>query len=415
MKKIFLSLLSIICLLAFTNSIDQNKSSGFDSSKKIEGTPSKTDIITGANQTSKYLPYLKGKNVGMTINQTSTIGNKLSMDSLLSLGVNVVKGFGPEHGFRGNASDGAKIGNDKDDKTGIPIISLYGDHNKPTKEDLAGIDIMIFDIQDVGVRFYTFLSTLHYVMEACAENNVELIVFDRPNPNDGYVDGPILDEKFKSFVGMHPIPIVHGMTFGEYAQMINGEGWLANKIKCKLKIIKLLNYKHGKPYTLPISPSPNLNTQQSILLYPSLCLFEGTVISQGRGTYFPFQVLGNPELKSRYSFSFKPVSIKGMSDNPPQMNKECFGLDLRKYDTNIFRETGRINLSWLIEFYNAYPFKDKFFNQSKNGKFGIDRLAGTDKLREQIILGKTEKEIRDSWEPGLTQYKNMRKKYMLYK
>lgn len=415
MKKIFLSLLSIICLLAFTNSIDQNEPSGFDSSKKIEGTPSKTDIITGANQTSKYLPYLKGKNVGMTINQTSTIGNKLSMDSLLSLGVNVVKGFGPEHGFRGNASDGAKIGDDKDDKTGIPIISLYGDHNKPTKEDLAGIDIMIFDIQDVGVRFYTFLSTLHYVMEACAENNVELIVFDRPNPNDGYVDGPILDEKFKSFVGMHPIPIVHGMTFGEYAQMINGEGWLANKIKCKLKIIKLLNYKHGKPYTLPISPSPNLNTQQSILLYPSLCLFEGTVISQGRGTYFPFQVLGNPELKSRYSFSFKPVSIKGMSDNPPQMNKECFGLDLRKYDTNIFRVTGRINLSWLIEFYNAYPFKDKFFNQSKNGKFGIDRLAGTDKLREQIILGKTEKEIRDSWEPGLTQYKNMRKKYMLYK
>ena len=415
MKKIFLSLLPIICLLTFTNSINQNGSAGFDSSNNIKGVPSKTDIITGADQTSKYLPYLKGKNVGMTINQTSTIGNKLSMDSLLSLGVKVVKGFGPEHGFRGNASDGAKIGNDKDDKTGIPIISLYGDHNKPTKEDLAGIDVMIFDIQDVGVRFYTFLSTLHYVMEACAENNVELIVFDRPNPNDSYVDGPILDEKFKSFVGMHPIPIVHGMTFGEYAQMVNGEGWLANKIKCKLKVIKLLNYKHGKPYTLPIPPSPNLNTQQSILLYPSLCLFEGTIISQGRGTYFPFQVLGNPELKGKYSFSFKPVSIKGMSDNPPHMNKECYGLDLRKYNTEKFKETGRINLSWLIELYNAYPFKDKFFNKNKNENFGIDRLAGTDKLRKQIIAGKTEKEIRDSWEPGLSQYKNMRKKYLLYK
>jgi uncharacterized protein YbbC (DUF1343 family) len=415
MKKIFLLLLPIICLLTFTNSINQNGSAGFDSSNNIKGVPSKTDIITGADQTSKYLPYLKGKNVGMTINQTSTIGNKLSMDSLLSLGVKVVKGFGPEHGFRGNASDGTKIGNDKDDKTGIPIISLYGDHNKPTKEDLAGIDVMIFDIQDVGVRFYTFLSTLHYVMEACAENNVELIVFDRPNPNDSYVDGPILDEKFKSFVGMHPIPIVHGMTFGEYAQMVNGEGWLANKIRCKLKVIKLLNYKHGKPYTLPIPPSPNLNTQQSILLYPSLCLFEGTIISQGRGTYFPFQVLGNPELKGKYSFSFKPVSIKGMSDNPPHMNKECYGLDLRKYNTEKFKETGRINLSWLIELYNAYPFKDKFFNKNKNENFGIDRLAGTDKLRKQIIAGKTEKEIRDSWEPGLSQYKNMRKKYMLYK
>src|ERR1035437_187858 len=405
MKKFLLSLLSILWFaLFFPSGINQ-----------VGIKPSKTDIVTGADQVSKFLPLLKGKNVGMTINQTSTIGKKLSMDSLVALGIKVVKGFGPEHGFRGNASDGAVIGNFKDEKTGIPIISLYGDHNKPTKEDLAGVDVMIFDIQDVGVRFYTFLSTLHYVMEACAENNIELIILDRPNPNDAFVDGPILDPKFKSFVGMHPIPIQHGMTFGEYAQMINSEGWLANKIKCKLKVIEILNYKHGKSYTLPIPPSPNLNTQQSILLYPSLCLFEGTVISQGRGTYMPFQVLGNPELKDKYSFSFKPVSIKGMSDSPPLMNQVCYGLVLGNIKMNKLRATGRLNLSWLINFYKLYPNKEKFFNQSKTGKFGIDRLAGTDKLREQIVADKTEKEIRDSWEPGLSQYKEMRKKYLIYK
>jgi len=366
-------------------------------------------IVTGADQTEKYIPYLKGKNVAMTMNQSSIIGNKLSMDSLISSGIKVVKVFGPEHGFRGNASDGATIENDTDIKTGVSIISLYGIYNKPTKEDLSGVDIMIFDIQDVGVRFYTFLSTLHYVMEACAENNVELIVLDRPNPNDSYVDGPIREENFKSFVGTDPIPIVHGMTFGEYAMMVNGEGWLENKVKCNLRVIEMLNYKHGKPYLLPMPPSPNLNTQQSILLYPSLCLFEGTEISQGRGTYFPFQVLGNPELKGKYSFSFTPESIKGMSEHPPQLNLECYGLDLRNYDINKFKESGRINLGWLIEFYNAYPFKEKFFNSY------FEDLAGTDKLRKQIIAGKTEKEIQDSWEPGLTQYKNTRMKYLIYK
>jgi uncharacterized protein YbbC (DUF1343 family) len=252
-------------------------------------------------------------------------------------------------------------------------------------------------------------------MEACAENNVELIVLDRPNPNDFYFDGPILDENYKSFVGIDPIPAVHGMTFGEYAMMVNGEGWLLNKVKCKLHVIEMLNYQHGKSYILPIPPSPNLNTQQSILLYPSLCFFEGTAISQGRGTYFPFQVLGSPELKGKYSFSFKPVSIKGMSENPPQLNMECYGLDLRKYNTDIFYRTQRINLSWLIEFYNAYPNKDKFFNINKSGMFRIDRLAGTNKLREQIIAGKSEKEIRDSWEPGLSRYKEIRKNYLIYK
>jgi len=406
MKKNNLSILPILLMaLAFTN-CDGKKESA---------------IIPGAEQTSKYLPYLKGKNVAMTINQTSTIGRQLSMDSLLSLGIKVVKGFGAEHGFRGgNSYDSVDV------KTGIPTISLFRGKNKPTKEDLAGVDVMIFDMQDVGTRFYTFLATLHYVMEACAENNIELIVFDRPNPNDFYVDGPIMEEKLKSFVGLDPIPIVHGMTFGEYAQMLNGEGWLENKIKCKLRVIKILNYEHGKPYFVPIPPSPNLNTQQSILLYPSLCLFEGTPMSVGRNTQplMGFTVVGNPDLKGIYSFSFNvlerqrviPDSIKkGMSDNPPQVNRECYGLDLRNYNTNIFRETKRINLSWLIELYNAYPYKDKFFNQGTNGQFRIDRLAGTSKLREQIIAGKTEKEIQDSWEPGLFQYKNTRMQYLLYK
>jgi uncharacterized protein YbbC (DUF1343 family) len=416
MRIIYFAILPFFLLiLSFTNSVPQNKNAeGALEIKNMKPTSGK-DIVTGADQTAKYLPLLKGKNVAMTINNTSTIGGKLSLDSLLSLGIKVVKGFAAEHGFRGKAPNGAEVRNETDEKSGIPIISIYGEKNKPSKEDLAGIDVMIFDMQDVGVRFYTFLTTLHYVMEACAENNVELIVLDRPNPNDFYVDGPVLDENFKSFVGIDPIPAVHGMTFGEYAMMLNGEGWLLNKVKCKLHVIEMLNYQHGKSYILPIPPSPNLNTQQSILLYPSLCFFEGTAISQGRGTYFPFQVLGSPELKGKYTFSFKPVSIKGMSENPPQLNMECYGLDLRKYNTDIFYKTQQINLSWLIEFYNAYPNKDKFFNINKNGMFRIDRLAGTNKLREQIIAGKSEKEIRDSWEPALSQYKEIRRNYLIYK
>jgi uncharacterized protein YbbC (DUF1343 family) len=273
---------------------------------------------------------------------------------------------------------------------------------------MAGIDIMIFDIQDVGVRFYTFLSTLHYVMEACAENNIRLIVLDRPNPNGFYVDGPIREKEYKSFIGTDPIPAVHGMTFGEYAEMLNGEGWLANGIKCDLKVVRVLNYDHDKPYVLPVPPSPNLNTQQSILLYPSLCFFEGTVISQGRGTHFPFTVLGNPKLKDKYSFSFTPDSIQGMSEHPPLRGEVCYGIDLRSYNTDIFRQTGRINLSWLIEFYNAYPEKENFFNSY------FELLAGTARLREQIIAGKTEEEIRASWEPGLSDFKQIRSKYLLY-
>jgi len=296
-------------------------------------------IVTGADQTSNYLSNLKGKNVAMTLNQTSRIGNQLSLDSLVSLGVNIVKVFGPEHGFRGgNTYDSVDV------KTGIPIISLYRGKHKPTKDDLVDVDIMIFDMQDVGTRFYTYLATLHYVMEACAENNVELLVLDRPNPNDYYVDGPVREEGFESFVGLNPVPILHGLTLGEYANMLNGEGWLANKVQCELKLIEVQNYKHGKAYELPMPPSPNLNTQQSVLLYPSLCWFEGTIISQGRGTnpLIAFTVLGSPELKGKYSFSFNVVDPKRVYSEFDTVPVTHYGLDLRKYDTDIFKETGRL-------------------------------------------------------------------------
>ena len=382
---------------------------------QIEGQRPSGNIITGADQTEKYVPYLKGKRIGMVVNPTSIIGKKTSVDSLKSLGINIVRVFGPEHGFRGEASNGATVENGVDSKTGIPVISLYGSAYKPSKEHMQGLDLMIFDIQDVGARFYTYISTLHYVMEACAENNVELMILDRPNPNGFVVDGPIREEKFKSFIGMHPVPITHGMTIAEYAQMLNGEGWLTNKEQAKLKIIKMANYSHDKPYTLPVKPSPNLNTQQSILLYPSLCLFEGTILSQGRGTYFPFQVLGAPKLQGKYKFNFKPVSIPGMSESPLHMNEVCYGLDLRKYNTNTFRKTGKINLQWLMDLYKAYPNKEQFFDKNYSKQIGsFDRLAGTESLREQIIAGKSEEEIRRSWEPGLSQYKLMRKKYLLY-
>ncbi len=377
---------------------------------RIEGDDPNEKIKTGADQTDKYLPYLKDKRVGMVINATSIIGQKSSVDSLRALGINIVKIFGPEHGFRGNASDGAKVDNTVDPRTGIPIISLYGKHFKPTKEDLKEIDILIFDIQDVGARFYTYISTLHYVMDACAENNLELMIWDRPNPNGFYVDGPVLNSNFKSFTGMHPVPIVHGMTIAEYAQMINGEGWLMNKAVCKLKIIQVENYLHSTPYELPIPPSPNLNSSPSILLYPSLCLFEGTMISVGRGTYSPFQILGSPELKGKYDFSFTPVSIPGMSDTPLHENMVCYGIDLHQYNVNKIKKSGKLNLDWLMELYQAYPLKDQFFKTR-----GFDRLAGTNQLRMQIIEQRSVKHIRQSWEPALSQYKAMRERYLLYR
>lgn len=367
-------------------------------------------IIPAADQTQLYLGYLNGKNIGMVVNQTSVIGKRQtsSVDSLVKAGLAIKKIFGPEHGFRGNASNGATVDDAIDQATGLPVVSLYGKHFKPTAADLKGLDIVIFDIQDIGARFYTYISTLHYVMEACAENNVELMILDRPNPNGYSVDGPILDTAYRSFVGMHPIPITHGMTIAEYAQMINGEGWLNNHLKCRLKIIKVANYRHKAAYKLPVNPSPNINTDKSVLLYPSVCLFEGTTLSLGRGTLFPFLEVGHPLLKGKYNYSFTPVSIPGMSEDPPQKNQPCYGIDLRNYDTALIKANGRINLQWLIELYRAFPDKPHFFNAY------FTKLAGTEQLRKQIEAGKTEEQIRHSWEPALSRFKAIRSKYLLY-
>jgi len=404
--KFFLQSLIIACFLAGAAAAQSNH---YKNDKKVANRGA--EIITGADQTSLYMDYLKGKNVGMVINQTSVIGKNLTLtvDSFQRAGITIKKIFGPEHGFRGNASNGAEVNNSTDPSSGIPVVSLYGNkHYKPTPEDLDGIDLVVFDIQDVGARFYTYLSTLHYVMEACAENNIELMILDRPNPNGFYVDGPVLDTAFRSFVGLNPIPVVFGLTVAEYAQMLNGEGWLRNHVQCKLKIVKVANYTHQMGYRLPVSPSPNLNTEKSILLYPSVCLFEGTSLSLGRGTMLPFLQIGHPLLKGTYTFSFKPVSIPGMSEDPPQKDKVCYGIDLENYDTDLIRSSGKINLSWLMELYKAFPDKVHFFNAY------FSKLAGTDQLRKQIEAGESEQQIRASWEPALSRYKNMRKKYLLY-
>lgn len=400
----FLSLLAISNL----RSVAQMASSS-------QGISNKPGIITGADQTEKYLPYLKGKRIGLVANQSSMIDKKSSVDSLVSLGIKIVKVFGPEHGFRGNASNGAVVSDEKDAKTGIPIISLYGKNEKPTKEQLADIDLMVFDIQDVGCRYYTNINTLEYVMEACAENNKELLILDRPNPNGYVVDGPVMtDDKFKSAIGIHYTPMTHGMTIGEFAQYLNGEGYL--KKQCKINIIKVANYNHDMPYQLPIYPSPNLNTQQAVMLFPSLCMYEGTAINEGRGTYMPFTILGAPALEGKYSFSYKPVSIRGMSERPNHKDAVCYGLDLRNYDINKLRKSRQINLSWLIELYNAYPDKANFFTPGRAGRdvSAFDLRIGTDQLRKQIIAGMSETDIRKSWEPGLQKFKAIRAKYLLY-
>ena len=335
-----------------------------------------SQIKVAAEKTNIYIPLLKKQNVAIVGNQSSIIQNTHLVDSLLSRKVNIVKVFSPEHGFRGTADAGAKIEDGIDEKTGLPIISLYGKNKKPTPKQLEGIDIILFDIQDVGVRFYTYISTLHYVMEAAAENNIKVIVLDRPNPNGYYIDGPMREIGFESFVGMHPIPIVHGMTIAEYAQMINGENWISNK--CNLEVITMENYTHDMHYDLPVKPSPNLPNARSVNLYPSLCLFEGTTVSIGRGTDYPFQHFGAPYLQS--SYSFVPKSGEG-SKYPKHENKTCYGFDLR-FQENYFTT---INLDWIIYCYNNSDNKEKFFNNF------FDKLAGTDKLRLQIIEGKTPK------------------------
>jgi uncharacterized protein YbbC (DUF1343 family) len=381
----------------------------------VTAVAKKDTIRTGAEQTEKYVPYLKGKRVAILANQTSIIGSKHMVDSLKSLGVNIVKVFGPEHGFRGNASAGTHVADETDTQTGIPIVSLYGKKNKPSKKDLADVDIMIYDVQDVGVRFYTNINALARLMEACAENKKELMILDRPNPNAYLIDGPILDMKFKSGIGMFPLPMSHGLTVAEFAKMANGEGWLTNKVKCPLKIIPVANYKHSMYYTLPVKPSPNLNTQQAIMLYPSTCMFEAVYVNHGRGTYYPFTVFGAPYLKGKYSFSFTPTGIKGMAETPIFMDQVCYGLDLRNYDINNLLKRKKINLEWIMELYKASPEKEKFFDSKLSREMNtIEIQIGHAAFRQQIIDGVPESEIRKSWEPGLTNYKKMRKKYLIY-
>lgn len=383
-------------------------------SLRSQGT-SKKPILTGADQVNKYLPYLKGKRVAIMANQTSIIGKRHLVDSLQSLGVKIVKVFGPEHGFRGNAGAGVDIKDEIDAATGIPIISLYGPKNKPSKQDLADVDILIYDLQDVGVRFYTNINALSRLMEACYESGKEMLILDRPNPNGYLIDGPVLDMKYRSGIGMFPIPMSHGLTVGEFARMANGEGWLTNKVKCKIKIIPVANYNHDMEYVLPVKPSPNLNTQQAIMLYPSVCMFEATYLNHGRGTYFPFTVFGSPELKGIYDFSYTPTSIKGMSATPLFMDQVCYGIDLRNYDVGLLRKSKKINLQWIMELYKAHPNKEKFFDSKLSREMNsIEIQIGSGLFRQQIMDGKSEKEIRDSWEPGLSKYKKMRKKYLLY-
>ena len=363
-------------------------------------------ISIGATETKNYVEDLTNLKVGVVGNHTSLILSKNKkyvhlVDSLISLKIDIKKIFSPEHGFRGEADAGEKINNNIDPKTGIEIISLYGKNKKPTNKQLKGIDVLVFDIQDVGARFYTYISTLHYVMEAAAENNIKLIVLDRPNPNGHYVDGPVRELNLKSFIGMHPVPIVHGMTIGEYALMINGEGWLANKVKSDLKIVQMQKYNRNLIYDLPIKPSPNLPNKKSINLYPSLCLFEGTNVSIGRGTISQFQVIGNPNWQN-YNFTFTPISMPG-AKNPKHLNSKCYGIDLRNNP-----RLNSINLKWIIKAYQNSEDKISFFGKS------FDILAGTYDLKKQIIKGENELQIKKSWKNGLEKFNKIRAKYLLY-
>ncbi|TDN89188.1 uncharacterized protein YbbC (DUF1343 family) [Salegentibacter sp. 24] len=365
-------------------------------------------IVLAANRTQSYLGLLENKKIGLVGNQTSIMKNGKGeythvVDSLLALDVNLVKVFAPEHGFRGTTDAGEVVEDGKDPQTGLPVISLYGDNKKPNASQLEDLDILIFDLQDVGTRFYTYISSLHYVMEACAENDVQLIVFDRPNPNGHYIDGPILETEYKSFVGMHPIPTVHGLTMGEYAKMINGEKWLKNGIQCDLKVIEMENYEHSRPYELPVKPSPNLPNAQAINLYPSLCFFEGTNVNAGRGTDKQFQVFGSPFLdKSHFNFTYTPQSKPG-AKYPKHLGKQCYGRDLSE-----FPHLSQINLEWLIEAYKNTENQDEFFNDF------FTKLAGTKALQSQIEKGLSAQEIRKTWQDGLADFDKKRQQYLLY-
>ncbi|TDX11277.1 exo-beta-N-acetylmuramidase NamZ domain-containing protein [Flavobacterium sp. S87F.05.LMB.W.Kidney.N] len=391
--------ITFILFLIISNASNANSSTEIIENKIND---SSNEIKTGADNFEKYIPLLKDKKVGIVTNQTGILSNKKHLvDFLLEKKINIKTIFAPEHGFRGTADAGEHVIDGKDAKTGLSIVSLYGENRKPKKEQLAAIDVLVFDLQDVGARFYTYISSLHYVMEACAENNIPLIILDRPNPNGSIVDGPILEKEFTSFVGMHAIPILHGMTIGEYGQMINGEKWLKNGIQCKLIVISCTNYKRDMPYSLLVKPSPNLPNDQAINLYASLCLFEGTNVSLGRGTEKQFQIYGSPYL-TKTNFKFTPKPNFGAKD-PVYNGKECYGEDLSKAP-----KVNQLELKWLLKAYQNTTDKSKFFIPF------FTKLAGTKKLQQQIEAGVSEKDIRDSWKKGLEDFKTMRKAYMLY-
>lgn len=399
--KIKYSILAALIFLFFSCKSKNNNATNIEN---ITDTVQR--IYTGAEQTELYIDFLKNKNVAIVTNQSGLIGKTLIIDTLLSRGVKIKKIFAPEHGFRGTGERGKTVENFVDEKTGIQVVSLFGSKKAPTNEDLDGIDIVVYDIQDVGVRFFTYISTMYLVMKSCAVNNVPMLILDRPDPNGDYVDGPVLDTaNYKSFVGMLPIPVVYGLTSGELAGMINSEGWLGQNLKCNLRVIKCKNYTHQTHYSLPIKPSPNLPNDISIRLYPSLCFFEATNFSVGRGTDFPFQVVGYPD--SVYgTFSFVPHDIPDVQTNPIHKGETCYGIDLRKEDLS-----SKFTLKYLFYFYNLSPDKSTFISRKR----WFDLLAGTDQLRKMILAGKTETEIRESWKPELQKYMTMRKKYLLYK
>lgn len=397
-------ILPILFLVTFLMSCQGETVKSEMAAPVVESEPSR--FMYGDEAFLEKVDSLSGLTVGVVAHHASYINDVHLVDTLMQLGVKVQAIFAPEHGFRGNADAGADINNEVDERTGLPVYSLHGKSKKPSVDQLQGIDVLLFDLQDVGVRFYTYISTLHYVMEACAEQGVKVIVLDRPNPNDHYVDGPILKEKFKSFVGMHPVPVVYGMTIGEYAQMINGEFWLKDSIQCDLEVIEMPNYHHGMPVQLPIKPSPNLPNMRSIDLYPSLCFFEGTVVSVGRGTSFPFQVYGHPSFEGQKAFQFTPQPTVGASS--PKLNGEvCFGEDLRK-DT--LRSMDGLNLDWLVEAYGMSDRPSEFFLKNHF----IDLLAGTDELRKWIVAGQSADEIQKKWSVELGEFRQTRSKYLIY-
>ncbi len=404
-SKLFLSVLVIIFTISSCSGNNEPKHEKTNTTKTTSIIKQKP-IIVGAEQFNLYSEFIKNKKIALVVNQSSLVKGKHLLDFLLENKINVVKIFALEHGFRGNIDRGKHIDNNVDKATGVPIVSLFGRNRMPKNEHLSDVDIVIFDIQDAGARFFTYISSMHNIMEACATNNKQLIILDRPNPLGDYVDGPIRKDKFKSFVGMHPIPIVHGLTVGELAKMINGEKWLKNGKQCQIKVIKVLNYNHSRHYSLPIKPSPNLPNDLSIRLYPSLCFFEATPVSIGRGTYFPFQVVAYPNPEFGDSL-FIPQDIEGMQVNPIQEGKVCYGKDLRKLNPNDVKFT----LKYIIEFYNKFKDKNAFFSREK----WFNLLAGNDILIKQIKAGMTEDAIKLTWKNEIDQYKKMRKKYLLYK